>query len=76
MTPEELQNTIDFIVRQQAQFSADIQREHEERLRDREEIVREQRRTDQAMYRMAEAIQTIARLLVAHSNRLDRLEQE
>ena len=32
MTPEERQRTMDFILQQQAQFSADIQREHEERL--------------------------------------------
>ena len=82
MTPEELQNTIDFIIRQQAQFSVDIQREreerereHEERERERKEIVREQRRTDQAMYKMAKAIQTITQLLVIHSKRLDRLEE-
>jgi len=29
MTPEELDRTIDFLVRQQAQFSVDLQRDHE-----------------------------------------------
>ena len=36
MTPEERQRTMDFILQQQAQFSADIQREREERLADME----------------------------------------
>ena len=82
MTPEELQRTIDFIIQQQAQFTADIQREreerereHQERVREREEITRDQRRTDQAIHRMAEAIQTITQLLVVQSSRLDGQEE-
>ena len=32
MTPDELQRSMDFIVRQQAQFHADVQREQERRI--------------------------------------------
>ena len=45
MTPEERQRTMDFILQQQAQFSADIQREREERLADMERE-REERLAD------------------------------
>ena len=40
MTPEERERTMEFILQQQAQFSVDLQREHEERLKDRPRLAR------------------------------------
>ena len=40
MTPEERERTMDFILRQQAQFEVNLQREQEERIKDKIRISR------------------------------------
>ena len=63
MTNEEIQRTMEFILAQQAQFAANIQRLEEERLRDNPRITR-----------LEESFQLLVRLAENTENRLDRLE--
>ena len=63
MTNEEVQRTIEFILQQQAQFAANIQRLPEERLRDNPRLTR-----------MEESFQLLVRLAENTDTRMDRLE--
>lgn len=63
MTNEEIQRTMEFILGQQAQFAASIQRQEEERARDSGRI-----------RRLEEAFQLVAQLAQATETRLERLE--
>ena len=63
MTNEEMQRTMEFIVEQQAQFAANIQRLQEERIRDNPRITR-----------LEESFQLLVQLAQTTDTRLDRLE--
>jgi len=63
MTNEEIQRTMEFILGQQAQFAANIQRLHEERIRDNPRLTR-----------LEESFQLLVRLAENSDLRLDRLE--
>jgi hypothetical protein len=65
MTPEERQRTMDFILQQQAQFSADIQREREERLAYRPRIAR-----------VEDCVIVLTELIQIQSRRLDWCDQQ
>lgn len=62
MTNEEMQRTMEFIVQQQAQFAANIQRLQEERLSDRPRLSR-----------LEQSFQLLVRLAQNTDIRLDRL---
>ena len=68
MTFEELQRSMEFIVQQQAQFTADIQKEREERLRNE---VRDQPR----IARVERCVVLLTELAEIGSRRIDRLDQ-
>ena len=63
MTNEEMQRTMEFIVEQQAQFAANIQRLQEERIRDNPRLTR-----------LEESFQLLVQLAQTTETRLDRLE--
>ena len=63
MTNEEMQRTMEFIVEQQAQFAANIQRLQEERIRDTPRITR-----------LEESFQLLVRLAENSDLRMDKLE--
>ena len=63
MTNEEIQQTIEFILGQQAQFAANIQRLQEERIRDNPRLTR-----------LEESFQLLVRLAENSDTRLDKLE--
>jgi hypothetical protein len=63
MTNEEMQRNMEFIVEQQAQFAANIQRLQEERIRDTPRITR-----------LEESFQLLVRLAENSDLRMDRLE--
>ncbi len=63
MTNEEIQQTMEFILEQQAQFAANIQRLQEERLRDSPRLAR-----------LEESFQLLAQLAQTTDTRLDVLE--
>lgn len=63
MTNEDMQRTMEFIVGQQAQFAANIQRLQEERIRDSPRITR-----------LEESFQLLVRLAENSDLRMDRLE--
>jgi septal ring factor EnvC (AmiA/AmiB activator) len=63
MTNEEIQRTMEFIVEQQAQFAANIQRLQEERIRDNPRLTR-----------LEESFQLLVQLAQSTDTRLDRLE--
>jgi hypothetical protein len=63
MTNEEMHRTMEFIVEQQAQFAANIQRLQEERIRDNPRLTR-----------LEESFQLLVQLAQTTDIRLDRLE--
>src|SRR6266404_9281812 len=63
MPNEEMQRTMEFIVEQQAQFAANIQRLQEERIRDNPRLTR-----------LEESFQLLVQLTQTTDIRLDRLE--
>ena len=63
MTNEDIQRTMEFILAQQAQFAANIQRLQEERIRDNPRLTR-----------LEESFQLLVRLAENSDTRLDRLE--
>ena len=63
MTNEEIQRTMEFILGQQAQFAANIQRLQEERIRDNPRLTR-----------LEESFQLLVRLAENSDTRLDKLE--
>ena len=63
MTNEEMQRTMGFIIEQQAQFAANIQRLQEERIRDNPRLTR-----------LEESFQLLVQLAQTTDTRLDRLE--
>ena len=63
MTNEEIQRTMQFILEQQAQFAANIQRLQEERIRDNPRLTR-----------LEESFQVLVRLAEHTDTRMDRLE--
>ena len=63
MTPEEMQRTMEFIVQQQAQFAASIQKLEEERTRDNGRIAR-----------LEDSFQILVQLAENTESRLDRVE--
>lgn len=63
MTPEEMQRTMEFIVQQQAQFAASIQKLEEERTRDNGRVAR-----------LEDSFQILVQLAQITESRLDRLE--
>lgn len=65
MTNEEMQHTMEFIIEQQAQFAANIQRLQEERVHDTPRITR-----------LEESFQLLVRLAENSDLRMDRLESE
>jgi len=64
MTNEEMQRAMEFIVEQQAQFAASIQRAEEERIRDTPRLTR-----------LEQTFQAIAGLAQITEGRLDKLEE-
>ena len=65
MTNEEIQRTMEFILEQQAQFAASIQRAEEQRIRDTPRLTR-----------LEESFQAIAELAQISDGRLDILEEQ
>src|SRR5215207_3930785 len=65
MTNEEMQRTMEFILEQQAQVAASIQRSDEERIRDKPRLVR-----------LEESFQRLVVLSEIADSRLDRLESK
>ena len=63
MTNEEMHRTMEFIIVQQAQFAANIQRLQEERIRDNPRLTR-----------LEESFQLLVQLAQITDTRLDRLE--
>jgi len=63
MTNEEIQKTMEFILEQQAQFAANIQRLQEERLRDSPRLVR-----------LEESFQLLVQLAQTTDTRLDMVD--
>ena len=63
MNNEEIQKTMEFILEQQAQFAANIQKLHEERMRD-----------DSRIKRLEESFQLLVQLAQSTDTRLDTLE--
>ncbi len=63
MTNEEMHRTMEFIIEQQAQFAANIQRLQEERIRDKPRLTR-----------LEESFQLLVQLAQITDTRLDRLE--
>ena len=63
MTNEEIQRTMKFILAQQAQFAANIQRRQEERIRDNPRLTR-----------LEESFRLLVRLAEKTDTRLDRLQ--
>jgi hypothetical protein len=64
MTNEEIQRTMEFILEQQAQFAASIQRAEEQRIRDTPRLTR-----------LEESFQSLTELAQITDWRLDRLEE-
>jgi len=65
MTPEEFERSMDFIVRQQAQFHADLQRHHEE-------WVREEKVLKSAIVQLIELARIESERLEGHDRILER----
>ena len=65
MTPEEFERSMDFIVRQQAQFHADLQRHHEE-------WVREEKVLKSAIVHLIELARIESERLAGHDKILER----
>ena len=65
MTNEEITRTMEFILRQQAQFAANFQRLDEERIRDRPRLAR-----------VEESFQLLVKLAQNTDSRLDRVESK
>src|SRR4026208_726630 len=65
MTNEEMQRAMEFIVEQQAQFAASIQRAEEERIRDTPRLTR-----------LEQTFQAIAELAQINEGRLEKLEEQ
>jgi DNA repair exonuclease SbcCD ATPase subunit len=63
MTNEEMKKTMEFILEQQAQFAANIQKLQEERMRD-----------DSRIKRLEESFQLLVQLAQSTDTRLDTLE--
>jgi hypothetical protein len=63
MNNEEMQKTMEFIIEQQAQFAANIQKLQEERMRD-----------DSRLKRLEESFQLLVQLAQSTETRLDSLE--
>ena len=63
MTNEEMQKTMEFILEQQAQFAANIQKLQEERMRD-----------DSRIKRLEESFQLLVQLAQSTNTRLNTLE--
>lgn len=63
MTNEEMQKTMEFILEQQAQFAANIQKLQEERMRD-----------DSRIKRLEESFQLLVQLAQSTDTRLETLE--
>lgn len=79
MTNEEMQRAMEFIVEQQAQFAASIQRAEEERIRDTPRLTRleESFRSFAEFARsFAEFAQSVAELAQITEGRLDNLEKQ
>ena len=71
MTNEEMQRAMEFIVEQQAQFAASIQRAEEERIRDTPRLTR----LEQTFQTIAELAQITTELAQITEGRLDKLEE-
>ena len=71
MTNEEMQRAMEFIVEQQAQFAASIQRAEEERIRDTPRLTR----LEESLRSVAEFAQSITELAQLTEGRLDKLEE-
>ena len=72
MTPEELDQTIEFIIRAQAQFSSDLQREHDMRVQDQPRLAE----LEEAMKRRIGIEQRIAQLVEIQSQRIVELSEQ
>ena len=72
MTNEEMQRAMEFIVEQQAQFAASIQRAEEERIRDTPRLTR----LEESFRSFAELAQSVAELAQITEWRLDKLEEQ
>ena len=82
MTPEELNRTIEFLVRHQAQFSVDLQRDHEmlnrgfaEMFKGFAEVQTSLKSLAGMQMEMALNDRRIAELIEIQSQRLDRLDR-
>lgn len=69
MTPEELQRSMDFIIRQQAQFHADVQREQERR-------VQVESLFKSTILKLTDLAQIESQRLEGHDQRLERHDRE
>ena len=76
MTPEELDRTIEFIVRQQAQFSADLQRDHDVMNQGITELQKTTKKLGRVQLEMAANHRRIAELIEIQAERLDRQDEE
>ena len=70
MTNDEIQRTMEFILEQQAQFAASMQRLDEERIREKEQRVRDVSR----LARVEESFQLLVQLAQTTDVRLDGIE--
>ncbi len=75
MTPEELDRTIEFLVRQQAQFSIDLQRDHEVLYRGMTELQISMRQLAGMQIETAVNHRRIAELIEIQADRMDRYEK-
>ena len=86
MTNEEIQRTMEFILEQQAQFAASIQRAEEQRIRDTPRLTRLEdsfqdvalfaRNTDDRFDGLADSYQVLVQLLHNSDERLERIEEQ
>jgi septal ring factor EnvC (AmiA/AmiB activator) len=70
MTNEEMRRTMEFIVEQQAQFAASIQRAEEERIRDKPRLAR----LEDSFQRLVALCENMDSRLDTTDTRLDKLE--
>ena len=75
MTPEELDRTIDFLVRQQAQFSVDLQRDHEVLNRGITELQTSMKKLAGMQIEMTLNHRRIAELIEIQAERMDQYEK-
>ena len=68
MTPEERERTMEFILQQQAQFAADLEKEHEERLQN-------QARDQARITRVETCVVLLTELAQIQSQRLEEYER-